>query len=78
VVSHDFDTMVSHFRARLAGGDSSPGLLVVPQEAPIGPAAEAIVLIWAAMDAGELRDQVYHLPSLTDTSFRADGISRLW
>ena len=36
-----------HFRDRLAAGKSSPGLLVVPQKAPIGPAAESLVGLWS-------------------------------
>ena len=46
-------------------GGSSPGLLIVPQDAPIGPVVEAIILIWSAMDPDELRDQAYYLPSMT-------------
>ena len=34
LVSHDRRTMLNHFRNHLATGKSSPGLLVVAQEAP--------------------------------------------
>ena len=37
--------MLNHFRNHLAAGNSSPGLLVVAQDAPIGVVAEAIVVL---------------------------------
>lgn len=46
LVSHDRRTMLGHFRAFLATGESSPGVLIVSQGAPIGLVAEAIVYIW--------------------------------
>jgi hypothetical protein len=48
---------------------SSPGLLVITQDAPIGPVVESIVILWSVSDAAELRDQAYHLPSLIRHSF---------
>ena len=64
LVSHDRRTMLNHFRDRLAVGKSSPGLLVVSQNAPIGPVVESLVVLWSVSDPAELRDQAYHLPSL--------------
>lgn len=64
LISHDRRTMLDHFRNRLAAGESSPGLLIVPQEAPIGPVAEAIIFLWAISEPIDLRDQAFHLPSL--------------
>jgi len=63
-VTHDRRTMSGHFRARLESGRHSPGVLIVPQFAPIGPVVEAIILIWAASEPGEWRDQIHHLPTL--------------
>jgi len=65
LVSHDRRTMLAHFRARLELEKSSPGLFVVSQGAPLQPVVNAIVLIWAASEPSEWRDQVHHLPSLT-------------
>ena len=65
LVSHDRRTMLDHFRARLATGKSSPGLLIVPQDASIGEVVEALVYIWALSDPRELRDQAYYLPSVS-------------
>jgi Domain of unknown function (DUF5615) len=64
LVSHDRRTMLHHFRNRLAAGKFSPGLLVVSQNAQIRPVVEAILVLWSVSDPAELRDQVYHLPSL--------------
>lgn len=69
LVSHDRRTMLNHFRKRLEAGKASPGLLVASQGAPIGLVVEAIVLLWAVIDPAELRDQVYHLPSLIHHTF---------
>ena len=64
LVSHDRRTMLNHFRDRLAVGKASPGLLVVSQDAPIGPVVESLMVLWSVSDPAELRDQAYHLPSL--------------
>ena len=64
LVSHDRRTMLNHFRSRLADGKSSPGLLVVSQNAPIALVVESIVVLWSVSDPAELRDQARHLPSL--------------
>ena len=42
VVSHDRRTMTRHFRARLAAGQSSPGLFIVPQRMAIGEVIESL------------------------------------
>jgi hypothetical protein len=64
LVSHDRRTMLNHFRNRLVAGQSSSGLLIVSQGAPIGLVVESIVVLWSVADPVDLRDQVYHLPSL--------------
>jgi hypothetical protein len=65
LVSHDRRTMSEHFRSRLEEGKSSPGLFLVSQFAPLGPVVEALVMVWAASEAAEWRDQLFHLPSLS-------------
>jgi hypothetical protein len=44
----------------LTAEKSSPGLLIVSQDAPIGLVVEAIIVLWSVSDPAELRDQVYH------------------
>ena len=64
LVSHDRRTMLSHFRNYLTAGKSSPGLLIVSQDAPVRLVVESIIVLWSVSDYDELRDQAYHLPSL--------------
>jgi hypothetical protein len=56
--------MPDHFRAYLAAGKSSPGVLLTVQKQPIGPVIEALVCVWALSDPEELRDRILHIPSL--------------
>jgi len=65
LVSHDRRTMLEHFRAHLATGKSSPGVLIVSQGAPMGVVAEAILFVWSLCDPLELRNQAHYLPSLS-------------
>ena len=61
LVSHDRRTMSAHF-ARFLQRQSSPGLILVPQELDIGAAIEDLLLIWVASEAGEWRDRIDYLP----------------
>jgi Domain of unknown function (DUF5615) len=63
LVSHDRKTMPAHF-ARFVQARSSPGLIVVQQNLEIGSAVEDLLLIWAATDAEEWRDQIRFPPPL--------------
>jgi len=62
LVSHDFQTMPRHFGDFLQAGNSSPGVLLVPQRLPVGDAIEEIVLIWAASDADEWKNRILRIP----------------
>jgi len=64
LVSHDRRTMLRHFRERLEAGSPTAGLLIVAQHVPIAAVAEAIIVLWAASEPVDLRDQAYHLQSL--------------
>jgi Domain of unknown function (DUF5615) len=61
LVSHDRKTMPAHF-ARFVQDRSSPGLIVVDQKLDIAAALEDLLLIWAATDTEEWRDQIGFLP----------------
>ena len=65
LVSHDRRTMLDHFRAHLALGKSSPGVLIVSQGVPIGQVVESLIYIWALSDPLELCDQAHYLPSIS-------------
>jgi len=62
LVSHDFQTMPRHFGDFLQAGNSSPGVLLVPQRLPIGDAIEELVLIWAVSDADEWQNRILKIP----------------
>jgi len=63
LVSHDRRTMLRHFREHLSVGKNSPGLLVVSQDAEIGPVVEALVIVWSMSHPSEFRDQAHCHPS---------------
>jgi hypothetical protein len=44
LVTHDRSSMPNHLRARLAAGQSSPGIRIVSQFGPLGPVVEALSL----------------------------------
>jgi Domain of unknown function (DUF5615) len=61
IVSHDRKTMPNHFE-RFIIGNTSPGLIIISQQLPIGRAAEWLHLIWAASEAEEYVNSIYSLP----------------
>ena len=62
-MTHDRRTMPNHFRTRLGGRKTSPGVLIAPQFASVSLIVEALILIWLASDAEEWRNQISYLPS---------------
>ena len=69
LITHDRRTMPAHFRDRLAAGKMSPGVFIVSQSEPIGPVVHVLMMVWAASDPEEWRNQMRHLPSLSLHSF---------
>ncbi len=63
VVSHDVNTMPSHFY-RFIEQRPSPGLVIVTQEMGIGEAIEALLVFWTLSKAGQIQNQVRHLQAL--------------
>ena len=61
LISHDENSMPSHFRSFLAAGNSSPGVLIAAQDCPIG-AVISILLIWIASESHEWCDRLVWLP----------------
>jgi hypothetical protein len=61
VVSHDRETMPAHF-ARFITESTSAGVLIVSQNAEIREVIEQILLVWAASEAQEWKDQIGYLP----------------
>ena len=65
LVTHDRRTMPGHFRDRIAGGETSPGVFLVSQFEPIGPVVETLLLVWTVSTPAEWRNQIRHLPRLS-------------
>jgi hypothetical protein len=70
VVSHDVNTMTAAAYERVRSGLPMLGLFMVPQAAPIARVIDDLLLIWAASEAPEWRQQVIFLP-LASTVFAA-------
>jgi predicted nuclease of predicted toxin-antitoxin system len=62
LITHDRNTMTRFFMERVASGKSNPGIFMVPQMGRIGEVIEALLLIWAASQAEEWRNQIVYLP----------------
>jgi hypothetical protein len=62
LVTHDFHTMPRHFGEFLAGGGSSPGVLLVKQRTPLADAIEELVLVWAASDPADWTNRILEVP----------------
>jgi hypothetical protein len=65
LLSHDVQTMPAHFAALLMSlppGEHSPGLVLVPQETPIGTTIQWLLEIWEASRHEEWRNLPTHLP----------------
>jgi Domain of unknown function (DUF5615) len=61
LVTHDQKTMPRHFAAFIAA-ETSPGVLIIPQQLPVATAVEDLLLIWSTMDAEEWRNTIRFLP----------------
>jgi hypothetical protein len=61
LVTHDRKTMPRHFAAFIAA-ETSPGVLIIPQQLPVATAVEDLLLIWSIMDAEEWRNTIRFLP----------------
>ena len=62
VVSHDINTVPDHAAQRMLGGQPLTGLFMVQQKEAVGPIVEGLILIWAASEAEEWREQIVLLP----------------
>lgn len=60
-ISHDRKTVPAHL-ARFLEGNTSPGVIIVSQGLDVGAAIEDLLIIWAASDAEEWRNQLGFVP----------------
>ena len=63
LVSHDFQTMPHHFR-QFTQHQSSPAVLLIRQDMPVGDAIDRLLLIWEASEPDEWEDRLCLVPSL--------------
>ena len=61
LVTNDQKTITHHFAALIVGR-SSPGVIIVPQDMPIGQAAQELYLAWTASEAEEWVNGIRRLP----------------
>lgn len=61
LVTHDQKTIPHHFAAFISER-SSPGVIIVPQDMPIGQAVRELFLAWAASEAEEWVNTIRRLP----------------
>lgn len=61
LVSHDRKTMPGHL-ARFVESHPSPGVILVSRDLDIGAAIDDLLIIWAASDADEWRNQIGFIP----------------
>jgi hypothetical protein len=63
LITYDRNTMTRHFRDHRDGGKPTPGVFILPQqESAIGEIIESLLLVWAASQAEEWRNQIAYLP----------------
>jgi predicted nuclease of predicted toxin-antitoxin system len=61
LVTHDKNTMPSHFADFIAKTES-PGVILVHQSLPVARVLEDLALIWGASQAEEWKNRIVHLP----------------
>ncbi len=65
LLSHDFKTMPHHFAAflmSLSPGEHFPGIILLPQDTPVGAAIQWLIEIWEASRHDEWQDLCIYLP----------------
>lgn len=65
LLTHDINTMPKHFAeflSHLQGDQHSPGVVLVPQDLPVGGAIQVLYELWACSNHGEWRDLFTYVP----------------
>jgi hypothetical protein len=61
LVTHDRRTMPGHF-AEFIANRTTPGVIIVPKEVPLGVTLEELLLIWGASQAEEWPNRLLWIP----------------
>jgi hypothetical protein len=62
ILTHDIRTMPDFAAQRIAAGQKMPGLIVVPDQMPIGPAIEDLLVIAECTASEEWQGCIEYLP----------------
>ena len=62
LVTADLRTMPRHFGDFLEANGQCAGVFLVKQRAPLAEVIEALLLVWAASDAGEWKNRIVEIP----------------
>jgi hypothetical protein len=63
LISHDRNTMVDRFCQRVAAGQGTAGLCIVPQQGPTGEIIERLLALWVSTTPEEWHDRIEFVPS---------------
>ncbi len=61
LVSHDRKSMPNHFADFISNNDS-PGVVIAPQDLPIGLAIEELLILWETSEAEEWINSIFSIP----------------
>ena len=61
LVTHDLQTMPSHF-ARFVAHSQSPGVILISQKTSVADAIESLLLVWLASEPSEWVNRICRLP----------------
>lgn len=61
-LTHDIHTMPRFAAQRIVSSQNMPGLIVVPDQMPIGPAIADLLLIAESTEPEEWKDRIEYLP----------------
>lgn len=65
LLTHDINTMprhFAHFLSGLSGDQHSPGIMLIPQDLPVGVAIQALYELWACSGHEEWRGLFTYVP----------------
>jgi len=62
LLTHDIKTIPKYAYERVSAGQAMPGVIVVPEEFPIGDAIEELLTIIECSDQSEYENQVLRIP----------------
>ena len=62
LVTSDLRTMPRHFGDFLEANGQCAGVFLVKQRAPLADIIDALVLVWAASEAGEWKNRIVEIP----------------